>query len=107
VVSYKPHLMLAGIVALVVAGIVPLFWCPWSVTWLTTKAYRAHVAERYEEAVDLYTRVIQRDANNAWAYHNRSLVHEALGDLEAAHADLDRARHLDPSIEGRKEDGAP
>ncbi len=98
VVRYKPRLMLAGAVALVVLSIIPLFWCPWSVTWLSDKAYDAHAAQRYDEALDLYTQIIYLDRDGAWAYLNRSLVYQALGDSENAQADLEKARELDPSI---------
>jgi GlpG protein len=104
-VGYKPRLMLTGISALIVGAIAPLFWCPWSVTWLSNKAYRAHVTQRYDEAADFYTRIIQMDPNNAWAYHNRSAVYESLGNSEKARADLEKARKLDPSLEDRKDDG--
>ncbi len=95
----KSRLMLAGLVALIGLSIVPLFWCPWSVTWLSGKAYDAHVAERYEEAIDGYTRVIVLDPDDAWAYANRASAHEALGDSDKAQADLKKAREIDPSIE--------
>ncbi|MDC0936172.1 tetratricopeptide repeat protein [Pirellulales bacterium] len=101
--------MFAGLVTLVVASIVPLFWCPWSVTWLSNKAYNAHTAERkaynahtaerYDVAVDRYTQIIHLDPDNSWAYLNRSIVYQALGQPDKAKADLQRARDIDPSID--------
>jgi GlpG protein len=44
VLRYKTRLMSAGLIVLVVCSIVPLYWCPWSVTWLSTKAYSAHTS---------------------------------------------------------------
>ena len=99
ILRFKPRLVLAGLVALVVLSIIPLFWCPWSVTWLSHKAYNAHAGERYDVALDRYTQVIQIDPDNAWAYLNRSFVYQALGQPEKAQADLQRAREIDPSIE--------
>lgn len=99
VLRYKPRLMLAGLVTLVVLSIIPLFWCPWSVTWLSHKAYDAHAAERYDAALDRYTQIIHIDPDNAWAYLNRSGVYQALGDSEKAQADLQKASEIDPSIE--------
>jgi len=96
---FKPRLMFAGLVALVVFSIIPLFWCPWSVTWLSHKAYNAHAAERFDVALDRYTQVIHIDPDHAWAYLNRSFVYQALGQSEKAHADLQKAREIDPSIE--------
>lgn len=99
VLRYRPRLMRAVLIALVVASPVPLFWCPWSVAWLSHKAYEAHLAEQYDTALARYTRIIQIDPENAWAYFNRSGVYEALGDSEKAQADLQRARDIDPSVE--------
>lgn len=99
VLRYRPRFMRAVLIALVVASTVPLFWCPWSVAWLSHKAYEAHLAEQYDTALARYTRIIQIDPENAWAYFNRSGVYEALGDSERARADLQRARDIDPSIE--------
>jgi len=96
---HKPRLMFAGLAALVILSIVPLFWCPWSVTWLSHKAYSAHASERYDVVLDRYTQIIHIDADNAWAHLNRSYVYQALGETERAQADLQRARELDPSIE--------
>jgi GlpG protein len=98
IVHYKPRLMLACLGMFVVLAVVPLVWCPWSVTWLSIHAYDAHAAGRYDEALDLYTRILQRDPENAWAYANRGGVHEALGDRESAQADMEKARHLDPAL---------
>lgn len=99
VLRYKPPLTLAALLAIVVLAAIPLFWCPWSVTWLTDQAYRAHVAGRHNEALKLYSRIIRIDPDNAWAYQNRSDVYEELGQDINAQADLQKARELDPSIE--------
>ena len=98
VLRFKPRVMFASLVALVVFSIIPLLWCPWSVTWLSDKAYDAHAAERYDVALDRYTQIIRIDPAYAWAYLNRSFVYQSLGESEKAEADLQRARELDPSI---------
>jgi rhomboid protease GluP len=102
VLRYKPRIILAGLVALVVISIIPLVWCPWSVTWLGHKAGEAHAAERYDAAISRYTQIIQIDPDSAWAYWNRSCAYQELGQLENAQADLDKAREIDPSIEEEK-----
>ena len=99
VLRFKPRLMLVGLVVLVAVSIVPLFWCPWSVGWLTHKAYNAHAAKQYDVALDRYTQIIHIDPCNAWAYLNRSFVYQALSKFENAQADLHKAREIDPSIE--------
>jgi GlpG protein len=98
VLRFQPRLMFACLGALLVFSIVPLFWCPWSITWLSIQAYNAHTAQRYDAALDGYTQIIRRDPRNAWAYHNRSAVYEALGEPEMAEADLERAREIDPTM---------
>lgn len=99
VLRYKQRLMLAGLIALVILSIIPLFWCPWSVTWLSLKAYNAHASERYDVALDRYTQIIRLDPDNAWAHMNRGYVYEELGESAKAQADMQKARELDPSIE--------
>jgi tetratricopeptide (TPR) repeat protein len=83
----------------VILCIASLFWCPWSITWLSQKAYAAHAAERYDRARDLYSQIIRINPKNAWAYQNRSYVLKALGKKDEARSDLEKARALDPSID--------
>lgn len=91
-----------GIAGLVSLAIVPLFWAPWSASWLGHQAYRAHAAKRYDDAYDYYSRFIERVPDSAWAHLNRSYVNEALGEPERARADRETALAIDPAIE-RKE----
>jgi tetratricopeptide (TPR) repeat protein len=83
----------------VIFSTVSLFWCPWSVTWLSQKAYAAHAAKQYDRAKDFYSRIIGIDPKNAWAYQNRSYVFNALGKTDEAGSDFAKARDLDPSID--------
>ena len=89
---------LAGSAALVLLSLVPLFWCPWSVPWLQTKAYKAHAAEQYESAIGWYDRVLDKDPQNAWAYFNRGSARQSTGDMEGARQDLEKAFTIDPSM---------
>lgn len=88
-----------AVAGLAAAAIVPLFWAPWSVSWLGYHAYKAHAAERYDEAYELYSQVIERAPESAWAHLNRSYVNEALGEPERARVDRQIALSLDPTIE--------
>lgn len=99
---FKPRLVFSGLVALVVFSVIPLFWCPWSITWLSHKAYNAHAAAQYNLAIDRYTQITNIDPNNAWAYLNRSYAYQAIGQLDKAQADLRKAREINPSIEQAK-----
>jgi len=99
VLHFYRRLMLSGLVTLVVLSIVPLFWCPWSITWLSFKAYNAHAAQQYDAALNRYSQIINLDSENSWAYLNRSFVYDSLSQPEQAQADLQKAREIDPSIE--------
>jgi len=72
-----------------------LFWCPWSINWLTIQAYNAHSTRRYAEAIDLYSRIISKDPVNSWAYHNRASAYQSLGRDRDAAFDLETAQKLD------------
>ena len=99
VLKSRRRLMFAALAAMLFCSATQLVWCPWSVTWLSNKAYHAHASERFSEALALYSRVIQRDPQSAWAYSNRGKVYEALDDPERAEIDRKRAREIDPTIE--------
>jgi len=89
---------IAGLVLLVAFTITSLFWAPWSVDWLSNQAYRAHRNGDLDEAHSYYTRLIDRDPNNAWAYLNRSMVNGALGQWSESQSDEQRALELDSTI---------
>lgn len=95
---FIPTVFRAAAASLLVGGTIPLFWCPWSASWLSTAAYDAHVAEDYEQAISLYSSLVRIDPDNAWACLNRSYAFEALGQPAKAEADLERARQIDPDI---------
>ena len=94
---YRPYLTLSALILLVSTAASLLFWCPWSITWLSTKAYDAQVAGRYPEALQRYSEILRRDPKSAWAYLNRSGVYSALLKYEEAAADLKKATELDPA----------
>jgi len=72
-----------------------LFWCPWSINWLTIQAYKAHSTDRYAEAIALYSKIIEKDPASSWAYHNRASAYQSLGRDHEAASDLDTAQKLD------------
>lgn len=102
VVRRNQRLVRTAFVTFIVLAVIPLFWCPWSVTWLSLKAYQAHAAKRYHVALARYAQIINIDPENAWAYLNRSFVYQALDQSQNAQADLLKARQMDPLIESRK-----
>lgn len=105
VIRWRPWLTGLVLAGLVTGSIVPLVWCPWSVTWLSQQAYSAHLAERYAEAIDYYSQIIRRDPRNAWALMNRGLILRSIGDREEGEADMQRAREIDPSVDASVSNG--
>ncbi|MDA8020245.1 MAG: alkaline phosphatase family protein [Thermoanaerobaculia bacterium] len=55
--------------------------------------------ERYEEALEQLDKAIELEPLNVEAYHNRAVIHERSGRLEAAAADYERALRYGPSYE--------
>jgi GlpG protein len=96
--SYRPRLAFFALTLFVLGSIPPLLWCPWSVTWLSLKAYDAHLAEHVDEAIYWYTRIVQRDPGNACAYLNRGNLYQATNRDHLARRDFERARELDPKM---------
>ena len=99
VLHTAPRLMKAGLLALVALSMIPLLWAPWSIPWLSHQAFETHTGGDFKRALDLYSRVIDAEPRNSWAYLNRSMVHEELGQADKAEADFNTACQLDPSIE--------
>jgi GlpG protein len=98
VLRWKRTLTFAGLIALVGVAVMTLFWCPWSATWQGYKAYVAHEAGRYDEAVARYTEAIRLEPDNAWAYEGRSIVYQSMKEPSKAEADMKKAIELDPSL---------
>jgi GlpG protein len=101
VLSYKRVFFRAALAILLVLSFVPLFYCPWSISWWSHATYKEHVAGRYDVALAGYSYIIEQSPDNAWAYESRSMVNESLGNREQAEADFQRACELDPSIRGK------
>jgi GlpG protein len=76
---FNQRLIQLALSAMIVAAVVSLFWCPWSVPWLSYKAYAAHDAGDYRTAIRYYDRIIEKEPENSWALGNRRLAYQALG----------------------------
>jgi GlpG protein len=98
VLKRRRLLLAPALTALVVGSLLPVFWCPWSVTWLGVQASRAYAAGDHERAIAYCGRVIARDPSAAWAYYNRGVSCLATGDRETARADFAKASSLDPNL---------
>ena len=55
-----------------------------------------HDLEDPERALDYYTRAVERSPEDGWVYSDRSAAYWAMGNIDAAMVDLDRAIELDP-----------
>ena len=102
VIRYKFFAALAGLTTAIAFSFISLFWSPWSIQWLAYKAYQAHDAKAYDLALNYYNRLLQKDDGNAWAYYNRALVHDSIGNSQLAQSDWEKARQLDPSLTERE-----
>lgn len=58
-----------GALALGVLSI-PVYWAPWSVGWLSSRAYSLHEANKLAEAKRYYNLILQRDSANQFAQAN-------------------------------------
>jgi len=47
-----------------------VFWSPYSITWLSCKAYKLHKAQKVDEAIAAYKEILSRDEDNEFAKTN-------------------------------------
>lgn len=87
--------ILAGLMFL---AITPMFWFPSSLDWVCFKAYTSQDKKHNGEALKWYSKAIQMDSENAWAYYNRSVLYKTIGDKAKAAEDYKKAVILDPSF---------
>lgn len=96
--------------AMLLVSAVPLFWAPWSVTWLGEQAFELHEAERFDEAMELYRQILERDSGNVFAQSNMQsievyqLLQVAMEahqqqDLEQAKIGYQKVLEIDPEDE--------
>jgi GlpG protein len=92
-----------GVLALGVAAVVPLFWAPWSASWLSERAYQAHARGDLAAAADLYRRGLDRGADARWTWENLALVYAYQGKKSELADALRHLRSLDPARADRLE----
>ena len=97
-IRYRTVAAIFSVFGGITVSAISLFWSPWSIQWLAYKAFEAHQAKSYGVALEYYNRLLHKDDENAWAYYNRAVLHESIGNRQLARADWDRAHALDPSI---------
>jgi len=94
VIRYKAVLSKIASVALIVASIIPLFWCPWSVIWVSKQAYNAHSKGDYFKAINLYNRSLELGQDPAWVYANLASAYKAIGDQSKYEEAVKKAQQL-------------
>lgn len=65
---------------------------------LNNRGYAYARMNRFDCAIEDYTRAIGLDPQNGHSYHNRGILYEKLGEREKAQADLRLARDLNNNL---------
>jgi tetratricopeptide (TPR) repeat protein len=53
----------------------------------------------YQEAVDYFSKAIEKRSTNAWAYHDRASAYKMMNELEKSLADYKAAIKIDPTLD--------
>jgi GlpG protein len=80
--------------AIIILSAATLFYSPWSEPWLGSRAFRADCNGNYPLAEEYYSRLLNRDPDDAWALENRASVREELHKTQEAQQDKQRAEQL-------------
>lgn len=78
---------------LLCAAVIPLFWCPWSVHWVSRRAYQAHSKKDYATAISYYRRSLELGQDPAWVWTNLAIAYKEAGaesDYEEAVKNLEK-----------------
>lgn len=76
----KAYLAKVAVFVLLTTSITTLFWCPWSATWVSMKAYKAHSSGDYSTAVSLYRRSLELGQDAVWVWTNLAIAYKQMGD---------------------------
>lgn len=96
VLKKQAGLSVVVLVCSIAIAIAPMFWMPGSIDWVNLKAYQAGMDENNESALKWYSRSIQMDPNDAWAYYGRALAYRNTGRYEESQKDIDKVLQIDP-----------
>jgi GlpG protein len=78
--------------ALLVASVVPLFWCPWSPYWVGHQGYKAALRGDHAAAIQYYRRALALGIDPAWAWESIALSYHSAGDDDAARQALEELK---------------
>lgn len=96
-------LAMAGTGLLLVLSLVPLFWSPWSWTWVGYKAYKSHLAGDYDTAIAQYRRSIALGGDRLWALGNIAFAYHSKGARKEYAAILAEIRAVDAAAAAKVE----
>lgn len=112
-VNYK-SLKIALPIFIICISSITLAWSPWSVGWLSNKAYNLHKNQDLKQAEFYYSKILEKDSNNVFAidglkqlkiydlsrqaenYYNNN-------DLESARKKINEILKIDPNNEWAKQ----
>lgn len=112
-ISNKKLAISLPILFLIISSI-PLFWSPWSISWLSTQAYNFHKDQNYERAKIFYVKILEKDSANSFALENLKQIKimelsekaknlAEKGDVENAKKILKEILEIDPNDKWAKE----
>lgn len=95
VLKYRVRQIIIAEAVLVALAIIPLFWCPWSMIWVSNKAYDAHFSGDYQSAISWYKRSLKLGQDPIWVWSNLAISYKTIGDQENYKDALQQLRKFD------------
>jgi GlpG protein len=80
---------------LIALSIVPLFWCPWSATWVSKQAFDAHTRGDLATAVRRYQESLRLGQDPSWVWENLVGIYHQQGNYEELNKALSELRGRD------------
>jgi rhomboid protease GluP len=97
------RLVFAGTALAVVLSLVAALWSPWSPGWVAHKAYKAHLAGQYDDAIAGYRRSVELGGDRLWALENMAFAYQETGAAKELAATLAEMRSVNPESAARVE----
>lgn len=89
---------------LMVTALVPLFWCPWSLAWVTGRAYALAERKDYGPAIRWYRHSLRLGQDPILVWTNTAILQHDRGDDAACREALDELRKYDRNAARRMEE---
>lgn len=85
-------------IIIILISVLPIFYYPTSISWLSVKAYNSYESEDCQRAINYLTKAIEMDSEYAWAYYLRGFAYQDLEKQALSESDFKKAYDLDPSL---------